>query len=537
MTSPANILPGRSFESFKAARRMASLPSVQLAGALTLAMLTILAATLVKSELAFVGMFLLIFAILAYATKNLFVSCALVFAYYALEGMFKYLSNFSIIVYAIRPAVTILLLLGWVYVARLRGAKIAIPPMGAIIGAFAVWGFLECFNPEGLNFGQSFATLWVWYLAAPSLYILLYNLIIARSNSSPLSNIARIESFAYVIAGASAVVSAFAVLQFKMGIVWTAHHLPGYDTTHQVAWFVQSATGQLVAQSWKPASTTSQPGGGAFWAYMGATVSLGLLFSPKVPLSRKAWIGLGLLFDAMCVWVSGVRLFTVLLVILFPVFIFMGSMTMKDLIRSMGVFVALALIVAIGVFQTESISGGILSKRYAATLNNPIGQLEHDRGANFAFLPKVLAAYPYGVGFHRGASDWQDRSDKGSDVPGNTFQATNRETELNAIADDEGMPGVVLMLGFFLYVVFGFYTAVTRLRSPHLRFIASALYISLLGEVIGGILAGPVMQDAVFFWVPAALLASIPVVERQWRVTSERKARAAETIEREMVTA
>lgn len=464
--------------------------------------LTIAGTVFVSNNLAFVSIVPLALAILFFASRDSVAATAALFVFLAMEGMYKYLSLFAPAVYAIRPALILVIVLGWLLSLRARNAKLTAAPLTALIVGFLLWGATEILNDHGFGLVRGLATFVLFYLSPVAFYVLGVNTV--KSSR-------QVEIFCYVLVAVCTVVSAFAVVQFVMGLDWTKAHMPGYASALTTDWFVLNEQGAVTASSFRPASTTPIGGGGAVWANLGVITSFGLLFSPKLGPGRKAGLITCLMLNIVGLFVSGVRLYMVTGIFEAVFFVLIAAGSTRNMERTLGMLLGVGAVVAVASAGAMAISGGSLMQRYADTLSNPLAKYSHDRGGNLVALTNLATRYPLGVGYQYGLGHSDTDIGNSADP---AVQARNGETQWGAIAGDMGVPGLVLLAGLMLGCLVNGWRAFRRLRRPHTKILAATLLASLAGY-FPACFGGPAMQGTIHFWYIAAILIVLPAVEKR----------------------
>lgn len=465
---------------------------------LGLSMTLIIAGTvLVGKTVALASIPLFIIAIICYAFRDLVSAIAVFIAYAAMEGMFKYLTEFSQIVYAIKPLLSLLLLLIWALLAKRSGARTMKGPLAPWVAGLAIWGLVEAFNPLGGGVLTSILALWVWYIAPTVLYFLVINII---------KDASQIRMICFSIVAITVVVSGFAVVQYAMGQSWTTAHLPGYTTMRDANWFATDAKGNVTTSSWEPASTGATSGGGAGWAYLGIIVMLGLFLSPATTRAQKIALSFCFIVNVTGLLVSGIRLYVTSSILVSLILLALLSGTPRQLLRSFAVAGAVLVFVGIGFNIAQSSSNGIIASRYAETLAHPVAKVQQDRGGNFSYLLPFLTAHPLGVGFQRG-------TEIGTYSTGKTGLSLNRETQFNSISQDLGAPGLVILIVLLSMIVMRGFRTFKSLSLPPLKVIAAVMFVLLLGYIMQ-CFGGPTLQSADTFWLIIGLATTLPLVER-----------------------
>lgn len=442
------------------------------------------------------------------------------FTYAALEGMYKYLTFFSQAVYVVKPLLIVVLVAGWLLHRRRQMGRAPSPPLAAATLLFIVWSFLMAFHPSGGGVAGGVATALLWYGGPAAFYYLGYH--------AAHRSVANVERIFYALIAIATVVSAFALMQYLMGQPWTEAHLPGYASMSQTSasWFVtDQASGGFVA-GWRPASTTSMPGGGAFYAYLGVLFPFGLLLRPRMAARARVTLIVCLLLNFVALLVTGVRLYVVILMFGAPLLLLLSARTPRLFGRNLG-FALLAAAICLGGFLTaQTLSGGALIHRYAETLANPVARYQKDRGGSLTFLPVFLSANPFGIGYQRGVEGYRQQGSVRNFSSDSTLRSLNRETQFNSVAIDMGLPGLLLLTGLLIAVLVQGWRALRRLSDPSLRVLGATLFVLLCGYA-AACLGGPALQGADPFWTGAALLLALPLLQnRQRRAASAAPAQA-----------
>lgn len=421
------------------------------------------------------------------------------FTYTALEGMFKYTTDFSTVVYALKPLLIVLMASIWWLGARSNGRRLHYPPLTPWLVAWVCVGVAQSFHPMGGGPVQSLATMFLWYVGPTFFLLLAYNEIRTFNQARQLL---------LVIMAIGTVVSLFAIVQFVMGQTWVLAHLPGYANTNQNTgtWSAVGADNSIVS-SFRPASTTAYAGIAAAWSFIAIMMSAVWLLMSKGQLRIQMLSIAFLLLNVVGVLVIGVRLYVVLSIACLFLLMILIADSPRTLARSLAVLTVFSVIAWIGYTVSETVSGGILQARYGETLSDPVGTFQEDRGGNLLFLPKFLPHYPLGIGFWR--LNTQSQEDIIAASPDFMF---NRETQFNAIGVDLGLPGLIV-IGVMLFKITldGWQIRLKSRNTPN-QLLSSLLFVFIVAYLVA-CLATPALQSADFFWLLAALIATFPALK------------------------
>jgi len=432
------------------------------------------------------------------------------FTYAALEGMYKYLTSYSQAVYVVKPLLIVVLVGGWLLHRKRQTGRAPAPPLVAATMLFIIWSFLMAFHPAGGGVAGGVATAILWYGGPAAFYYM--------GHHAAQRSVANVERILYVLGAVSTMVSAFALVQYLMGQPWTEAHLPGYATMSRTSasWFVADESKGGFVAGWRPASTTSMPGGGAFYAYLGVLFTFGLLLRPSITLRTRITLIVCSLLNFVALLVTGVRLYVVILMFAAPLLLLLSARTPRVLGRNAG-FAVLAAMICLGGFLTaQMLSGGALIHRYAETLANPMARYQKDRGGSLTYLPTFLSANPFGMGYQRGVEGYSQQGFARKYGSNSTLASLNRETQFNSVAIDMGLPGLVLLVGLLVAILVQGWRALRLLSDPSLRVLGATLFVLLCGYAMA-CLGGPALQGADPFWTAAALLFSLPLLQNQNR--------------------
>ncbi|PQV65201.1 hypothetical protein B1R32_102210 [Abditibacterium utsteinense] len=468
-----------------------------------------------------VSAFLLALTVIYYSLRGRWLAASgFYFTYIALEGMYKYTTDFSNVIYVLKPLLVVFMATVWWLGAKRDGKRLVSPPLTPLIACLTGLGLVQSFHPLGDGFLISLATLLLWYIAPTFFYFLICN---------EVKNAAQVRQILFFLLAITTVISVFGVFQYAIGQAWLEQHLVGFERMARgsATWFGTTESGERVA-SFRPSSTTAQTGAAATWSFIGIMLSCSYVLQAE----REKWMRalmVGLLFiNAVGLMVTAVRLFVVIAVMCIALLLLLTARSARQVLRNLLVL-ALFTVVGWGGFTiSEFFSGGILSVRYAATLADPIGKFQQDRGQNFAFLPYFLPLYPLGIGFQRGVGDRQGSAPKSQNsiFIGQNGQLFNRETQFNSVTADLGLPGLLLLVVLLFCILRMGWKTQRALQGPS-QSIAALMFVILIGHMIS-LLGGPLLQGADYFYLMVALLTILPQMGPvSWQETPQSRAQRA----------
>jgi len=456
------------------------------------------------STFAFAFIPIFIFAIVIYAMRDTTIALSIYFTYTALEGMFKYMSNFSQAVYVVKPLLVGIILAGLFLSNRMNGMRLRKLPLAAIISLFIAWGLLEAFHPLGVGVSSGILTALIWYIIPIGFYVIGFN--VFQSSK-------RIVSMLLVIMAVCTVVSAFGFLQYNMGREWTVAHVPGYSNLRMNTWNGADSSGTHIAQ-FRPASTSADEGFTQFWAQLGALIALAMMLLNNASLRCRIILAICFIVNVCGLLTGGSRMMLVVGVMQLPLLFGLTSTSPRALLRNLGLAAVVVGITWVAFSSVQSISHGSIASRYGETLANPLAKFGSDRGGfqgQGSWFLDFLGQHPLGIGYQRGTEGSWDATTKNISV--------NRETQFAAISGDMGAPGLLLLLGIVAGITIGGIRAVRALKNPEFRIIGAMLLLALMGYFIA-FWAGQMLQAVGdYLWLFAALLFTLPRLER--RMSSE----------------
>ena len=453
--------------------------------------------------LAFGSIPVFIIGIVYNALRNPTLALAIYFTYTALEGMFKYMSNSSQIIYVIKPFLLVMLAVGWIMSNHANGKRTYMPPFAALVGLFALWCLFGAVNPQASGIVPGVLTALIWYILPTVMYFIGYD---------AFRSYAHILTLLYAIIAICTVVAAFAFIQYSMGRNWTIANVPGYSNLMFARWTGTDASGAQIV-SFRPASTTAAEGFATVWAHTGAIISLGLLLMPKISVRIKFVLIACMFISFAGLLTCGVRLFVIIGIIEAVSLLVLSSNSPKAFGRNILVLLLTIAVLGTGFTAAQSISNGAIISRYAETLSDPVAKFGADRGGfegQGGWFLQFLADYPLGIGYQRGTGTWEDSK---SNV------VVNRETQFASISGDLGLPGLLLFVGIIASILVTGFRRYRVLKAPSYRILGTLLFVMLIGSTIsfwgGSLLA----LEGDYIWMFAGLLFMLPELDKRTAAT------------------
>lgn len=454
--------------------------------------------------IALSSMAILCIVIVSMATSRPVEAATVLFAYLAMEGMYKYLTHFSPIVYVARPALIVILFFLHFRNSGPKFSLTAMPPMTVPLCVFLMLAMVCIFHPYGNGVISGTATFLMFYGTPIALYFVGYRCVTLGR---------QVLLFAVVLLAICTVVSAFTALQFTKGMEWTVAHLPGYDSMpiEAAGWFKIDDAGE-VTTGFRPASTTGAGGGGGGWSGLGVITAVGLLRLSRSH-GRRLLLGICLGANGIGLLLSGVRVHSFVAAFGVIVFFCASAQTAEDFSKALRLSIAVVLLSAMAYWGALQLSAGTIAARYSDTFVNPVGRYSKERGNNLGALADIALKYPFGVGYQMGMGYKKtEAGDMGKSAP----SMLNRETQFAALVGDVGLPGLLLMTPIFFVCMVHGWRACRGLRDPDLRILGSMLLASIAGYLPSWF-GGPAIQGNVHFWFVAGILIALPRVELRQR--------------------
>jgi len=389
-----------------------------------------------------------------------------------LDGFLK-LRTDSTAVTSVRDVLLYAILLGFIARSALQRRTLRLPPLSGWVFAFTLVVLAQAANPSSVGIVHTLGALRP-HLEFVPLFFVGYHM---------LQTPARLRTFfviMLVIATANGIVSA---VQLKLTPAQLSSWGPGYayrinnngTGLNKVAGRVFfTSTG---VQRTRPFGLGDDAGVGAAWGMLAlggalALVSLGtrarvgrisLLLCIGPPLAIITGEGRSLVIGSVVALVAYVAFAT----------------TARRLIPTLAaLLLGLAALTGVIAF-VSSVSGAGVFDRYATITPSKVASTTSaDRGGSFAAIPQLLTQHPLGNGL-------------GSTGPASGFAGggnvgSNGETEPGFVISELGIPGLLVIYGFNLNLLFLGATRIRRLE-PETRSLVAALLAGIVAVLVIGI--------------------------------------------------
>ncbi|MCC5612916.1 hypothetical protein LC612_41080 [Nostoc sp. CHAB 5834] len=486
-----------------------------------MALSIIIGSIVAKTPFTYASLAVMVIAIFGFALVNTWNAILLFLVYLALEGMYKYTSSFSPLVYIIAPLLSVSIFIAWRIRTRAeaehkektevvgspvnalpfrstpRNNEIGLPKIAPLIFGLIALSFLQVANPEVPDLISAFNGAVVWYLGPISFFFIAYYSLSSRKE---------VIAFVYTLLVTGFVVSAYAVFQFNMGKPWVDAHVPGMSNMAAFDYRVGSGD-EMEVGSYRPPSTASIAGGYIVSSAMAMLTALCVGTMPRIAVWKRVPSLLSLSVLTMGIVVSGVRQTVLNLVVVIPVLLSFSVRRFEDAIRLYFMMFMVGSLLLVS-FAVADIAGeGKFSKRYGSVLTgNPLESYASNRGGALIQTFEQITLRPFGIGIRRGTMGQQVQ------VRGQGLgRLNNRETQWNCIHLDLGVFAVFLLAGCFGVALYQGGVIVQRLQDPNLRYLAAVMYTIILFTFIAS-LGSPILQSNYVFWSACGILFAIPRV-------------------------
>jgi hypothetical protein len=436
-----------------------------------------------------------------------------IFAYLAVEGLLKLLSNYNPIVHVGLDLVVLTVTLVWVLDAvATRNTKLPDLPWVRLIGLYALWIVLQLFNPNSPGLLPALASFKAHLTMIP-LYFIAAALVKSREDV--------VRLFA-ALAAIALVPYATALIQYALGPASVLDLSPRY--WQNISFY----------HEWRPFGTSAVPGGESVLAFLVVPLALVLVVAPRVGRGLRALALVSIALAAGTLVVSGVRQMLLGCVLALAA---MGALAASRGRSRLALGAMVALLIGAGAYvsvqaflepiSTENVrrdprSPQIWRERDVTqrllTLAQTGTYLEARRGAWNAITYR-LTRYPFGAGLGRtGAGAGAFRAQLSSTPQGARIQQEVGWSD-NFFADElveAGIPGLVILTTLLIGLLWGAARLARRARDPLIAAASAAiagLFFTYFVVSWGSqpLLANPTLA---YFWLLAGVLAAMRRLEQ-----------------------
>lgn len=435
-----------------------------------------------------------------------------IFAYLAIEGFLKLLSNYNPIVHVGIDLVVLTVALIWVLDAvATRSAKLPDLPWVKLIALYALWIVLQLFNPYSPGIVPALASFKAHLTMIPLYFI---GAALVRSRADIVRLFAALAAIALVPYAA-------ALIQYALGPASVLDLSPRY--WQNISFY----------HEWRPFGTSAVPGGESVLAFLVVPLALVLVVTPGIGARLRGLALVSIALAAGTFVVSGVRQMMLGCVLALAA---MGALAASRGRSRLALGAMVVLLIGAGAYvsvqaflepiSTENVRrdprspqiwrGRDVTERLLSLAQTGT-YLEARRGAWNAIRYR-LTRYPFGAGLGRtGAGAGAFRAQLSSTPEGARLQQEVGWSD-NFFADElveAGIPGLAMLTTLLLGLLWGATRLARRARDPLITSASAAiagLFFTYLVISWGSqpLLANPTLA---FFWFLAGVLAALRRIE------------------------
>jgi len=439
-------------------------------------------------------------------------TAVVLFAYLAIEGFLKLLSNYNPIVHVGMDLVVLVVALVWVLDAvATRSARLPDLPWVKLIALYAGWIVLQLLNPYSPGIVPALASFKAHLTMIPLYFI---GAALVRSREDVVRLFAALAAIALVP-------YATALIQYALGPASVLDLSPRY--WQNISFY----------HEWRPFGTSAVPGGESVLAFLVVPLALVLVVTPGISAGLRGLALVSIALAAGTFVVSGVRQMMLGCVLALAT---MGALAASRGRRGLLIGAMFVLLIGAGAYvavqaflepiSTENVrrdprSPQIWRERDVTQRMLSLAQtgtyLEARRGAWNAITYR-LTRYPFGAGLGRtGAGAGAFRAQLTSTPQGARLQQEVGWSD-NFFADElveAGIPGLAILTTLLVGLLVGAARLARRARDPLITSASAAiagLFFTYLVISWGSqpLLANPTLA---FFWFLAGVLAALRRIE------------------------
>ncbi len=384
-----------------------------------------------------------------------------------LDGYLKLKTNSSIITLG-RDALLYAVATGILARAALRREHLRLPPLSGWALAFVAIVLVQVANPQNIGFQHTAGALRPHLEFVPLFFF----------GYAVLQSAHRLQVFLMlllVVASANGIVG---LVQSNLSPSQLASWGPGYrDRINGGGTGVNKVSGRVFGTNQKGKTRTrpfglgADSGAGAGWGMLALGGALALVtLAARQPVGRVALL---LCAGPPLAIITG-QARSVLIASIVALIAYAGfATTARRLIPTIAGILLSVVVIAGVVSYVASVSGSGIFDRYASISPSKFqGTLKEDRGKSLDRIPKFVVQYPLGngLGFVGPAAGFAGGGGQGSDG----------ETEPTFLLSELGLPGLFVVLGFQLRLLWLGATRIRRLEGEERVYVA-ALLAGLVG--------------------------------------------------------
>lgn len=407
-----------------------------------------------------------------------------------LDGYLKLKTDLPVITLA-RDALFYAVAIGMLARALLRRQSLKLPPLSGWALAFVAVALAQLANPQNFGVGHTVGALRP-HLEFIPLFFIGYVVMQTR---------ARLQTFFVVLLVIAVANGVVGMIQLNLSPAQLASWGPGYE---QRVYGTGTGIDKVSARVYSTASgeTRTRPfglgsdsGSGALWGMLALGGALALITLATRRSSGR--LALVLCVGPPLAVISGqgrsILVASVVALLAYAAF----ATTAKRLVPTVaGVLVGLVAVVGVIAFVGATSGAGVFDRYATVTPSKAAATTQDDRGKSLARIPKFVTEYPLGNGL-------------GSVGPATGFAGggaslgSDGETEPTFLLSELGIPGLIVMLGFHLHLL---WLGVTRIRllDTETRVLVAALLAGIVGLSVQ--------------WISAATTATSPGSPYLWFV-------------------
>jgi len=379
-----------------------------------------------------------------------------------------------------------------------RRERVQAPPLSAWVLAFVGTVLIEAFNPKTAGLLKALAGFRQQLQWMPFFF---FGFVLLRSKG-------RLRMFFVIVsvcAAANAVVSTY---QTALSPSQLATWGPGYRALYQPTTLGKKASGARVFDS--EGEARARPVGlGSDSGFSGGVGMLGLPFSLALLATwrRRRWVAAVLALAAMAGIITGLGRLQVIGALLSVVFfILFASFAGRQARRSIAALLTVVLLaIPVGLAFVTVVRSGTF-KRYSTFESSSASEIATHKSAAYTLIPKQLAALPFGVGLGTVGAVGGVGGRVTDLFNGHTVSA---ETQYNLLADEVGIPGLLVWVLLSGYVVVIFARGLRTIRDPDLAILLAAAGAPFAAMIVTGF-SGPFETSSAlgtYFWLAIGLTA------------------------------